>query len=887
MLIENVDALKAWLTKTLTPICDADPEALAKYIVALVKKDKTLEELRELCNDQLEVFLQKETKSFVESLFVSLDNKSYQHVDSGVAKGHQAQQSQPPTSQHSAPGNTEKRRKSDELPDKEDRDHRRTRSRSPRRGNDRDRDDRRRRYDDFARRDFDRHSRGENRGPRYSPDSRGSTPTQDNHRDQDYPPPGIDVNANHAFDSWRGRERDSYSGRPPRGRGGPSRGRGGRHMDRGGPPRRPRCRDYDEKGFCMRGDLCPFDHGADPVVVEDVALPGVLAFPGGPQAHPPAPPMMPGNQPPRLPPGPPPSQQPPPLPAAGPTPANMRLPHPQHDRPPMPPGGPPLPPRNEPYEPEPYKPTEGRPGQQPWGGGPRGPKPQQYQPQQRVPNPNLVSVPTVGSMEDKGLPGQQQHHPPQQQQQQQQQLQQLQHSPNRRVVASKRGLEVPPYQEQIPPQQPNQYSNPEQQFHRGPPAKRGHFDFNRLGPRRGGGRGAYNTSSENATLEVRKIPRELNNIAKINEHFSKFGTIVNLQVCYGGDPEAALVSFASHHQANSAYRSSEPVFNNRFVKVFWHKEQQQQQSQQGPAQQGAEAQPPSVKDRLGYHSAHKVDNTVDNSEKGFVHSTTGGSLTKTVFNPAAVKGNKSNSAEKAAQIIKSQEALKKTEEAKKDVIKKRLEIQKQKQTLLQKQLEQQKLLIQKLDKNKGTSPEEKAVIVKTIKTLAASIDKLKLEITASPNVGGTTGGGGVEFHHKSKQEAQKELLDTELELMTKETSGGDTSDLKKKIMELKREAAALGIVEARRGRGRGRGGAAPRGRGRGRGRGGVTMAARSVDRRPRQLLVRGFSLNEKDEVISQFQNYGEIEKIDCDESEPNVILTFKTRQEAETMGQLS
>ncbi|XP_013412768.2 RNA-binding protein 26-like [Lingula anatina] len=469
MLIENVDALKAWLTKTLTPICDADPEALAKYIVALVKKDKTLEELRELCNDQLEVFLQKETKSFVESLFVSLDNKSYQHVDSGVAKGHQAQQSQPPTSQHSAPGNTEKRRKSDELPDKEDRDHRRTRSRSPRRGND----------------------------------------------------------------------------------------------------------SVQKKPFVCKTSSV------------------------------------------------------------------------------------------KPYEPEPYKPTEGRPGQQPWGGGPRGPKPQQYQPQQRVPNPNLVSVPTVGSMEDKGLPGQQQHHPPQQQQQQQQ-LQQLQHSPNRRVVASKRGLDVPPYQEQVPPQQPNQYSNPEQQFHRGPPAKRGHFDFNRLGPRRGGGRGAYNTSSENATLEVRKIPRELNNIAKINEHFSKFGTIVNLQVCYGGDPEAALVSFASHHQANSAYRSSEPVFNNRFVKVFWHnKEQQQQQSQQGPAQQGAEAQPPSVKDRLGYHSAHKVDNTVDNSEKGFVHSTTGGSLTKTVFNPAAVKGNKSNSAEKAAQIIKSQEALKKTEEAKK------------------------------------------------------------------------------------------------------------------------------------------------------------------------------------------------------------------------------
>ena len=38
--------------------CDADPQALAKYVVALVKKDKTEEELRRLCYEQLEVFLQ-------------------------------------------------------------------------------------------------------------------------------------------------------------------------------------------------------------------------------------------------------------------------------------------------------------------------------------------------------------------------------------------------------------------------------------------------------------------------------------------------------------------------------------------------------------------------------------------------------------------------------------------------------------------------------------------------------------------------------------------------------------------------------------------------------------------------------------------------------------
>ncbi|KAF7711873.1 hypothetical protein HF521_000885 [Silurus meridionalis] len=68
MIIENLDALKTWLTKTLEPICDADPSALAKYVVALVKKDKSEKELRALCIDQLDVFLQKETQTFVDKL---------------------------------------------------------------------------------------------------------------------------------------------------------------------------------------------------------------------------------------------------------------------------------------------------------------------------------------------------------------------------------------------------------------------------------------------------------------------------------------------------------------------------------------------------------------------------------------------------------------------------------------------------------------------------------------------------------------------------------------------------------------------------------------------------------------------------------------------------
>ena len=45
--------------------CEADPAALANYVVALVKKDKPEKDLKALCADQLDVFLQKGRKTFL------------------------------------------------------------------------------------------------------------------------------------------------------------------------------------------------------------------------------------------------------------------------------------------------------------------------------------------------------------------------------------------------------------------------------------------------------------------------------------------------------------------------------------------------------------------------------------------------------------------------------------------------------------------------------------------------------------------------------------------------------------------------------------------------------------------------------------------------------
>ena len=73
--------------------CDADPAALAKYVLALIKKDKPVEELKveyfhfciffhqlylqDSMIQQMDVFLQSETNSFVEMLFKVVETKEY------------------------------------------------------------------------------------------------------------------------------------------------------------------------------------------------------------------------------------------------------------------------------------------------------------------------------------------------------------------------------------------------------------------------------------------------------------------------------------------------------------------------------------------------------------------------------------------------------------------------------------------------------------------------------------------------------------------------------------------------------------------------------------------------------------------------------------------
>ncbi|XP_013913525.1 PREDICTED: RNA-binding protein 26 [Thamnophis sirtalis] len=390
--------------------------------------------------------------------------------------------------------------------------------------------------------------------------------------------------------------------------------------------------------------------------------------------------------------------------------------------------------------------------------------------------------------------------------------------------------------------------------------------------------------NENTKLELRRIPPELNNISKLNEHFCKFGNLVNLQVAYQGDPEGALIQFATHEEAKKAISSTEAVLNNRFIKVYWHREgstppittsvpkviqplvqqpilpvvKQSVKERLGPVPisniEPAEAQSASaeivqnvtklsVKDRLGFVPKPSIPTT----EK--VLSTSTG-LTKTVYNPAALKA-----AQKTLPVVNT--ALLDSNEA-----------QKKKQ-----------MLISKLEKNKNMKLEDKAEIMKTLETLTNSITKLKDELK------GVSSTSTLVKSMKTRTQMQKELLDTELDLYKKMQAGEEVTELRRKYTELQLEAAKRGILSSGRGRGmhaRGRGVSRGRGRGgRGRGRGRSLSVHAVVDHRPRALEISAFTENDREDLLPHFAQYGEIEDCQIDDSSLHAVITFKTRAEAE------
>uniref|UniRef100_A0A0A9Y5W8 RNA-binding protein 26 n=1 Tax=Lygus hesperus TaxID=30085 RepID=A0A0A9Y5W8_LYGHE len=920
MIIDDPDSFRAWLTAKLGPLCDADPEALAKYVYALVKKDKPIEELRASMVEQLEVFLQRETQTFVTLLFRTLETQSFELNTENVAptcaspvasktstidvdlrepfstQSSQEEAEKKPLKESNSGGSvmatiassaqntnslgcvllaasnrreTEKHSRKVES-DKDDRPSRRVRRRgsspSPDRRRSRSRSFERRRSRSRERergrawrnkspppRRYERSRRSFSKSPlprRFS--KSGSPQTKRISRRSYSKSPLRRYSKSRSPQSKRIRYRNRS---PPHSRS-RSRTRSRSPLDRdrkdlgiGLSPRdnshgdtdlrniqsvvnlppdlQPytrRCRDFDEKGFCIRGDLCLFDHGTDPVVLEDVQM-----YNGGS--------------------APPPSL----LPTSGPPPL---IRHPVH--PPMRP-----PPAVNLIE---YNPDA--PSMEPrlWGRPPsfRGP---------------MMRGMMRGNMGRGGFPPHQ-----------------------RELINVVTG--GPRFRHQRPSPNPGDYSNYFMFFPqgRGSIADAKSFDFNRLG----GPRPPFNSKNGNTSLHLKKVPPGVNNITHLNSHFSKFGKIVNIQVCFEGDAESALITFSSHTEANIAYKSTEAVLNNRFIRVFWYNPSNNNinANNENKQENTPPSTRPSVLERLGDPPTKVLNNiqpsAVQQEEKAQVTFAVNSSLSKTLYIPSAVKKEAPKETpvldakiQQKNELLKKKieevaVAKKKQQESIKAGLKLNADLRKRKTELLEKQINQQKLLIQRMEAPNVT-PQQKGTLMDTIKTLQESIEKIRkdLESSIKPAVAKVNKAHIVKNHQalvkKTREETQRELLDAELDLINSQNEGKNVDELKKKVSDLKVKAYSLGLTTTTtRGAFRGRGAV----RLRGRGRGAKFMNSASydhnvVDHRPTKILVSGYEQDDKADVLTHFEKYGQIVDYISDDATPSLVLNYKSRKEAE------
>jgi len=1008
MLIENLDAFKGWLAKTLAPICDADPSALAKYVVALVKKDKPIEDLRNNCLDNLNVFLQDETTKFVNLLFETMQSKSYippaevkaatpvvipaldlapqapavgdatpapaetskKDVDMrrGRRDGRDGAHGGEDRGRNDARGRNDKsgqrgptsgnRARSRSPPNADGINNERLRSRSPktaaagdRRAN-REREREREREQRDGNRERESMKEREIRD-REMPPRHGRVPIRE-HRDLRQ-----DLDRRQGFNT---RPRGGPGGGPGLGgfRGGGreggregrtaykrSRSRsyspGGRPRSRSfsrswsrsrsrspprekAPPRR-RCRDYDEKGYCMAGDLCPYDHGFDPVVVDDVALPTIMSgtnsgasvvkttvtagssavtstttSPSVPAAegyNPEAPaislqPPAPAGHIPGIPPQPgvlgaPPIPQAPPgvmmgqrppfggpmsgMPPLGPPPGWGRLPPPTGP-PPGPPGMIPremLPPRGPP----PPHMAAGMPaappgfGNGPFPAGPPGssmfpPPPTSSASSSNPPIPGVPIEPAVTSAP--------------------RQLVSLNADGTSETTDENVETTVKEYDPAAPSTGPVEKGR--NVF--GPPSQ----TQQQQAPNRPAGK------RSNTKLECKKIPREFCNLTKLLEHFGKFGEVVNIEVNFRGDSESALISFRHPPHAHAAYSNPEPVFNNRFIKIFWHIEG----GASGPGQ--SDSSVTSSTEHRGPRGPLPTRDKLTFKKKGAEEeeTTADGEKSKEGTPTAPVKPAKPT----ADEIRAAQAEMRKTLEAKKNASKMKTELLQKKQELLEKQIKEHKFLIERLEKGNLGKP-EKEMLLKTVKVVMASITKLKREVeVATFSAVPASKAALLKKEHlpKNPEEAKKVLLDTELDLISAQGSGDDvtTSELRRRVAELKQEALNAGLLSSVGARGRGGARGAARGRGAawarggasysfmrsgsmmGMGRGGGQTAINRIDRRPKSLLVAGFAAEEKDEVMLHLGAIAQIESHDFDVDamgKPKLVVSFFDRKAAE------
>lgn len=96
---------------------------------------------------------------------------------------------------------------------------------------------------------------------------------------------------------------------------------------------------------------------------------------------------------------------------------------------------------------------------------------------------------------------------------------------------------------------------------------RGRSDFSSAGP---------NEDPSITTIVVEQIPDDKFNEESVRQFFSEFGTIT--EVSLQPYKKLALVKYDTFPEAKAAWSSPKVIFDNRFVKVYWYKPEEEQAS---------------------------------------------------------------------------------------------------------------------------------------------------------------------------------------------------------------------------------------------------------------------------------------------------------------------
>ncbi|KAG7450293.1 uncharacterized protein BT62DRAFT_991286 [Guyanagaster necrorhizus] len=749
----NSHHLKPWLVRTLEPICDAEPGALAEYILALLKHNVPESEMRKELAVQLDEFLEKECQPFLDTLFTVLRTKSYlpysaipsapsfpdKMLDTGIPIPLDGLVSP------SIPSSPDRIRKRSLDDDKDGRP-----AKGPRLNDDGQ---------------FSRY--GSSRGGMDSRSAGGWNSRVDKsangYREGSSQPRGASMG--HAVGQMNGRRPQAYQ--PP-------------DMKRG------ICRDYHNNGYCARGAFCKFSHGDDAVVPSQMfpingsgmtgsGMPFMTMFGQGF------------------------GMQNGPVAAYDPHESRMDMRSMGNSRSQMRPAF--LPRVDD--------------GQTVHASGEL-PVIQDLTP--NIPHDDVTPNPTSQtSVSQSSSP---------------------QHPSSSRIQHP----HLPDINDDVANGHQAKYNEDVEMTPVSGLSQNGGYSTGIRGPT-GRGRGTFGDvpgirpeKRNDKTLVVEKIPDDKLSLEQVNDWFKKFGKVTNVAI---DRPHGkALVSFEEHREAYAAWKSEDAVFNNRFVKVFWHR------PMEGHGQIGA---------RMLAASAPIVANISAKAASAVLPAASVTSPTTPI--------RKSSVPSSSSTITLAE-----------------------KQRRLEQHIAEQKSLMASLA---AASGEEKKGIMARLRKLGDEITLTSSSVKSNSTPMKTHSNPTQATDERQQQERAR--LDKELDFHSSVTAiegeGETAEDLKAKLERLKAEAASLGLSDAEPNYGgshrpyRSRGRGPPRSFYRGAGRG-VGRASMKLDNRPKRLLVRGVSSEKMQALKDWYEANGQVDSISTLE-DGDVVVSFRTRTAAE------